>query len=61
MAYDDGSAERAYGIDGSPNELKKFAYKFSVAHPDTLAGIQIHFTNIDQNVDDLVFNLICVG
>lgn len=57
MAYDDGSAERAYGIDGSPNELKKFAYKFSVAHPDTLAGIQIHFTNIDQNVDDLIFNL----
>lgn len=57
MAYDDGSAERAYGIDGSPNELKKFAYKFNVAHPDTLAGIQIHFTNIDQNVDDLIFNL----
>jgi len=56
MAYDDGSAERAYGLSGSPNEIKKFAYKFEVAHPDTLAAIQVHFSNIDENVSDLVFN-----
>ena len=57
MAYDDGSAERAYGVQGNPNEIKKFAYKFEVAHPDTLAGIQIHFSNIDENVENLLFSL----
>lgn len=56
MAYDDGSAERAYGLSGNPNEVKKFAYKFHVAHPDTLAAIQVHFSNIDQDVSNLVFN-----
>jgi len=56
MAYDDGSAERAYGLSGNPNEVKKFAYKFRVAHPDTLAAIQVHFSNIDQDVSNLVFS-----
>lgn len=57
MAYDDGTAERAYGLSGSPNEIKRFAYKFEVAHPDTLAAIQIHFSNIDEDVSSMVFNL----
>ena len=57
MAYDDGSAERAYGLSGNPNEVKKFAYKFEVAHPDTLAAIQIHFSYIDEDVSNLFFNL----
>lgn len=58
MAYDDGSAERAYGLEGgSPNEVKKFAYMFTVAEPDTLAAIQIHFSNIDVDVSNLVFSL----
>lgn len=57
MAYDDGTAERAYGVSGNPNEIKKFAYQFEVAHPDTLAAIQIHFSNIDENVENLIFNL----
>ena len=56
MAYDDGSAERAYGLSGSPNEIKKFAYRFEVAHPDTLAAIQVHFSNIDEDVSNLVFS-----
>ncbi|MCB0510614.1 MAG: T9SS type A sorting domain-containing protein, partial [Bacteroidetes bacterium] len=56
MSYDDGSAERAYGLSGSPNEAKKFAYRFEVAHPDTLAGIQVHFSNIDEDVSNLVFS-----
>tara|TARA_B110000459_G_scaffold175062_1_gene198199 strand:- start:9746 stop:11998 length:2253 start_codon:yes stop_codon:yes gene_type:complete len=56
MAYDDGSAERAYGLSGNPNEVKKFAYKFNVAHPDTLAAIQVHFSNIDEDVSNLVFS-----
>jgi hypothetical protein len=58
MAYDDGTAERAYGVQGgNPNEVKKFAYEFNVATPDTLAAIQIHFSNIDVNVSNLVFSL----
>lgn len=56
MSYDDGSAERAYGLSGNPNEVKKFAYKYTVAHPDTLAAIQVHFSNIDQDVSNLVFS-----
>lgn len=57
MAYDDGSAERAYGVSGGGNEVKRFAYEFNVAVQDTLAAIQIHFSNIDVNVESLVFSL----
>lgn len=58
MAYDDGSAERAYGVQGgNPSDVKKFAYEFNVATPDTLAAIQIHFSNIDADVSNLIFSL----
>lgn len=58
MAYDDGTAERAYGLEGgNPTDVKKFAYEFFAATPDTLAAIQIHFSNIDQNVSNLIFSL----
>jgi hypothetical protein len=58
MAYDDGTAERAYGVQGgNPNEVKKFAYEFNVATPDTLAALQIHFSNIDVDVSNLIFSL----
>tara|TARA_B110000037_G_scaffold222790_1_gene299597 strand:- start:674 stop:2941 length:2268 start_codon:yes stop_codon:yes gene_type:complete len=56
LAYDDGSAERAYGVSGGGTEVKRFAYEFNVAVQDTLAAIQIHFSNIDINVADLVFS-----
>lgn len=56
LAYDDGSAELAYGIEGGGTEVKKFAYEFNIATQDTLAGIQVHFSNIDQKVEDLVFS-----
>jgi len=54
LGYDDGSAERAYGIEGLG--LKKFALRFDLNQPDTLAGFQIHFSHIDQNVNNLIFN-----
>ncbi len=54
MAYDDGSAEKAYGISGVG--LKKFGYEFNLNQPDTLAGFQIHFAQVDVSVDDLIFN-----
>ena len=56
LAYDDGSAERAYGVQGGSG-VKKFAYEFNINEPDTLAAIQIHFSNIDQDVSGLVFSL----
>jgi hypothetical protein len=54
MAYDDGSAEAAYGLSGVG--LKKVAVEFPLAFPDTLVGIQIMYNNIEGNVGDLVFN-----
>lgn len=53
LAYDDGTAERAYGLRNLG--LKKFAYEFLLHEPDTIIGYQVLFTNIDVNVHDLVF------
>lgn len=55
LAYDDGSAERAYGLEGSG--VKKFAYEFPLNQNDTLAGIQIYFTHINVDVKSLVFTI----
>lgn len=54
MAYDDGTAEKAYGISGLG--LKKLAYEFELHQPDTLAGFQIMFAQVEDDVRDLVFN-----
>ncbi|MFN8276543.1 MAG: T9SS type A sorting domain-containing protein [Chitinophagales bacterium] len=53
LAYDDGSAEMAYGLEGL--YTKKVGLEFLLHQPDTLVGYQIHFANIDVKVDDLVF------
>jgi hypothetical protein len=55
IAYDDGSAEMAYGIQG--NGIKKVAMKYKIPFQDTLAAIKIMFTNIDKDVSNLIFNL----
>ncbi len=57
MAYDDGSAERAYGLGGVG--LKKVALEYKLNKPDTLVGFQILYTNTDLNVSDLIvqFNI----
>lgn len=52
LAYDDGSSERAYGLDGLG--LKKFAQEFELNVADTLVGFQIHYSNIDVKVNDLI-------
>ena len=56
LAYDDGSAERAYGVQGGASGVKQFAYRFTLRRPDTLAALRVHFTNIDENVESLVFS-----
>lgn len=55
MAYDDGSAESAYGITGT--QPKRFAYEFELNQPDTLVAVQFMYTQVDRNVSDLVFNI----
>ena len=54
MAYDDGTAEKAYGLTGL--DLKKFGYEFVMNKPDTLVGFQVMFTTVEADVHDLVFN-----
>lgn len=53
-AYDDGSAERAYGVFGVQSEL---AYKFEAYQPDSLIGVQIHFTPTVNDVSNNLFLL----
>jgi hypothetical protein len=55
IAYDDGSAEMAYGIQG--NGIKKVAMKYKIPFQDTLAAIKILFSNIDKDVSNLIFNI----
>lgn len=55
MAYDDGSAEATYRLQGSPASL---AQQYIVNEPDTLRGIEIHFSNTDNNMGQNLFSLI---
>lgn len=55
LAYDDGTAEKAYGLEGPG--LKKFAYEFNLNKADTLRAVQIHFTQINKNMSNLLFSL----
>ena len=53
-AYDDGSAEAAYGITGSQARL---AYRFDPYESDTLLGIKMHFVPSVNDVSDKLFLL----
>jgi hypothetical protein len=46
FAYDDGSAEQAYGLYGKGARL---AYRFVLNNPDTLRAIQFGFVNHNAN------------
>jgi hypothetical protein len=54
FAYDDGTAERAYGLNVFNG---KIAYKFTLNQPDTLTSIRIHFAQMNQNVENEPFRL----
>ncbi len=53
-AYDDGTAERAYGVTGEQGLL---AYKFDAYQSDSLVGIQIHFVPSVVDVSNNLFLL----
>ena len=50
MAYDDGSAELAYGITGVG--LKMFAYEFNLNQPDTLSAFQVQYSQVEEDVSN---------
>ncbi len=54
FAYDDGSAESAYGIniDGA-----KLAYEFKLNRPDTLRAVQMYFPQMLDSVSHVPFKL----
>ncbi len=49
FAYDDGSAELAYGLFGANSNL---LYQYTLNETDTLKGLAVHFTNIVDPVDN---------
>jgi hypothetical protein len=55
MAYDDGTAEATYRLQGSPAYL---ALKFHVNHQDTLRGISIHYSNTDEDISQNLFSIL---
>lgn len=57
FAYDDGSAERGYGVAGGGTSTKRFAYRFVLNHPDTLRAVLFHFTRINSNPANELFSL----
>lgn len=54
LAYDDGSAELGYGLEGTGAQL---AYRFHINTPDTLRAVKIHFAHLNRNVSNLLFSL----
>jgi hypothetical protein len=55
FAYDDGTAEQAYGVVGTGAMV---AYKFHANKPDTLRAIQIHFAHVDDDPSAFLFSLV---
>ena len=53
-AYDDGTAEKAYGVFGEQAEL---AYKFNIYQPDELIAVQMHFVPTVVDVSNNLFLL----
>lgn len=53
-AYDDGSAEVGYGVQGTGGKL---AHEFSIKKSDTLTALKIYFSPIMDNHGDKTFKL----
>jgi hypothetical protein len=54
FAYDDGTAESAYGINVNGARL---AYEFKLNRPDTLRAVQMYFPQMLDTVNHIGFNL----
>ncbi len=58
FAYDDGTPEAGYGLDGSGSRNASVAYQFRSEIPDSLKAIQIYFNQSFKNANDAYFNLV---
>lgn len=57
-AYDDGTAEKAYGVIGVQGRL---AYQFNAYEADSLIGVRMHFVPSVNDVSDKLFLLTVWG
>ena len=53
LAYDDGTAELAYGLQNLGTN--KFAYDYTLNQPDSLIGFQVMYGNVSIDVSQLAF------
>jgi hypothetical protein len=58
FAFDDGTAEAGYGVNGLGSKNAMVAYKFTSFAPDTLRAVQISFNNSFQNSNQRAFDLM---
>lgn len=56
-AYDDGSAEKGYGISGVNTAYTSLAYRFTPIIADTLKGVYIYFNHVLNNGNQKYFYL----
>jgi len=61
FAYDDGSAEAGYGINGLGSRNAMLAYRFRSYMQDTLRAIQICFNDSYMNANKRAFDLMVWG
>lgn len=54
-AYDDGTAEQGYGLEGAPGG--RVAFAFDILEQDTLRGFDMYFLPISIDIDDEIFFL----
>jgi hypothetical protein len=58
FAYDDGTSEAGYGINGLGSRNAMVAYRFKSFIPDTLRAIRICFNDSYQNANQRTFDLM---
>ncbi len=57
FAYDDGTAEAGYGIDGEGSSNMNVAYQFRAYMPDSLRAVNIFFNRSYDDENDVPFHL----
>lgn len=58
FAYDDGTPEAGYGVDGAGAQRASVACQFKSEIPDSVKAIRIYFNQSFQNANDVYFNLM---
>ena len=56
-AYDDGTAEAGYGIDGNNTANAKVAIQFESYQTDSLRGVYMYFNHVVNNANVVPFNI----